>query len=284
MIEGIRSEQSWDRSEMKNALKNFTKQLLAWGYSVQRRGKTQQKAILLGHMRCGSTLMVHILTSNPEIAGYGETHMDYRSVAELEKLSTNVYFTLRRLRPSRLVLDKVLHDEYILTDDILLAESCAFPIMAREAIASVRSMVTSLPGRFLKLHPNCTDVLTLAADYYRKRLDTLSRYAELLAQRGQCCYFTYEDLLERSAQVFRMLERCLELRHELSEQYAIGPLTGVHGYGDPSGNIKRGYIDRGIAREPMEIPQQLAEKLVEHFRSFDAHVRGLCKHKKEKGQ
>jgi hypothetical protein len=235
----------------------------------------QRKVILLGHMRCGSSLMVHILTTNPDIAGYGETHLDYCSIADLEKLSTNIYFTLRRLRPSRLVLDKVLHNEYLLTDEILHAENCVFPIMAREAISSVSSMVTSIPGRFKKTNPHSDDILGMAADYYRKRLDMLSHYAEMLARLGRCWYFTYDDLLTRSAGVFRMLERCLELRHPLSERYATGPKTGIHGYGDPSENIKRGYIDRSIARDPIVIPEKLAETLREHYRSFDAHMRGI---------
>ncbi|HEV3386203.1 MAG TPA: hypothetical protein VG097_15390 [Gemmata sp.] len=260
---------------MKRAFKQLAKQLLSWGYFLQRRGIVQQKVILLGHMRCGSSLMVHILTSNPDIAGYGETHLDYDSIADLEKLATNIYFTLRRIRPSRLVLDKILHNEYLKSDQILLAKSCIFPIMAREAISSVRSMVTSLPGRLRQTNPHSEDLLTMAADYYRRRLDTLFHYAEALASLGRCWYFTYDDLVERSAKVFRMLEHCLELSHPLSESYTIGPKTGIHGYGDPSDNIKRGYIDRAIVRTSIAIPERLAETLTEHYRSFDKQMRGI---------
>ena len=157
------------------------------------------------------------------------------------------------------MLDKILHNEYLLADEILRAENCIFPIMAREAISSVSSMVTSLPGRFKKTNPHSDDILGMAADYYRKRLDMLSHYAEMLARLGRCWYFTYDDLLALPAEVFRMLEQCLELHHTLSERYATGPKTGIHGYGDPSENIKRGYIDRSIARDPIVIPEQLAE-------------------------
>lgn len=258
-------------------MKNLTKELLSWGYTLQRGGKEQKKILLLGHMRCGSSLLVHILTSNPDIAGYGETHLDYRRLADLEKLPTNVYFTLRRFRPSRLVLDKVLHNEYFLSPQILFAESCTFPIMAREPLASVSSMVTTLPGRFLKGDPHCQDLLSLAADYYRGRLDTLCQCGETLSRLGKCWYFTYSDLMERTNEVFRLLEECLELRHPLTERYAVGPLTGIHGYGDPSNNIKRGYIDRSIARDPISIPQQLADKLTDHYQSFDAAMRSLSK-------
>jgi LPS sulfotransferase NodH len=34
---------------------------------------------ILSHMRSGSTLLAHLLASHPEIIGYGETHIRYRS-------------------------------------------------------------------------------------------------------------------------------------------------------------------------------------------------------------
>ncbi len=262
---------------MKRAIKHITKQVMSWGYTLQRGGMIQKKVVLLGHMRCGSSLMVHILTSNPEIAGYGETHFSYCTASDLEKLPTNVYFNLRRFRPVRLVLDKILHDEYIVKDEILSAECCTFPIMAREALPSVSSMVTTLPGRFLKSNPVAEELLPLAADYYRSRLDTLCRYAEILSRQGKCWYFTYDDLIDRTARVFRMLEQSLELRHPLREHYAIGPTTGIHGYGDPSVNIKRGYIDRSIVRTSLTMPDKLSELLKKHYRSFDAHMRSISK-------
>ncbi len=259
---------------MKGAIKHLIKQLLACGYVLQRGGRAQRKVILLGHMRCGSSLMVQILTSNPDIAGYGETHNHYHSVAELETLPTHIYLTLRRYRPSRLVLDKILHD-HLLSEEVLLSESCTFPIMAREAISSVRSMVTTIPDWFEKHNPCSEDILTLAADYYRRRLDTLCHYAETLSRIGRCWYFTYADLMERSAEVFRMLQECLKLRYPLSERYAIGPKAGVFNIGDRSDNIKRGYIDRSIVRDPIVIPQKLAETLIEHYRSFDTQMRKI---------
>jgi hypothetical protein len=227
-------------------------------------------------MRCGSTLMVQILTSNPDIAGFGETLISYRSIADLEALSTHVYFALRRLRPSRLVLDKALHDD-LYTDDVLLAKNCTFPIMAREAIASVRSMVTTIPQWFDKRpNPSSQSILLQAADYYRRRLDTLCHNAEILSRVEKCLYFTYDDVMARSASVFRMLEKSLRLRHPLSECYALGPKTGEYGFGDPSENIKRGYIDRSIVREPIVMPQKLVETLIEHYRAFDERMRRMC--------
>ncbi len=259
---------------MKWVIKRLARQLLNCGYFLQRYGRAQRKVILLGHMRCGSSLMVQILSSNPDIAGYGETQLLYRSIGDLEKLSAHVYFTLRRFRPSRLVLDKLLHD-HLLTEEELLAPSCTFPIMARDAISSVRSMVTTIPDWFEKNYPPSGDILSQATDYYRRRLDTLSHYGETLSRTGKCWYFTYQDLMERPSEVFHMLEQCLKLHYPLSERYAIGPKTGIHNIGDRSENIKRGYIDRSIVRDPIAIPEKLAEVLTEHYRSFDMHMRGL---------
>jgi hypothetical protein len=72
-----------------------------------------------------------------------------------------------------------------------------------------------------------------------------------------------------------MLEQGLQLRQPLSEQYTVGSKTWIYGYGDPSTNIKRGYIDRSIVRDPISIPEKLAETLKERYRSFDSYMRGI---------
>jgi hypothetical protein len=260
---------------MPSIIKQLTKHLLTCGYWLQRGGTTQQKTILLGHMRCGSSLMVQILTSNADIAGYGETHLHYRSIEDLDLLTNQVYFTLKRFRPRRIVLDKILHDDHLLNDEILQAEKCTFPIMAREALSSVRSMVTTLPNWFKEHYGSSGDLVAQAADYYRRRLDSLCRYAESLSRMGRCCYFTYDDLMTSTASVFRMVEEYLRLRQPLSERYEIGPQAGRYSIGDPSEHIKRGYIDRTIVRDPIAIPELLATTLTDHFRSFDSHMRNL---------
>lgn len=260
---------------MRRSIKRLAKQAFEWAHSVQRGGQTQKKVILLGHMRCGSSLMVHILASNPDIASVGETHLTYASSKDLDRLPPTVYLALRRFRPARLVLDKVLHDEYIAADAILEDQDCTFPIMARESLASVASTVTSLPGWFGRPQPSPPEMMSRAADYYRRRLDTLARYGEKLARCGRCFYFNYEDLLHRTSDVFHMMEQCLILRSPLSEQYRVGSRTGVHGYGDPSDNIRRGCIDRSIHRSSVELPDKLADQLQHHYQSFDAHMRRL---------
>ena len=60
-------------------LKRPVKHAFLLAHSIQHWIQPQQKILLLGHMRCGSSLLSNILATNPEITGYGETHLDYQT-------------------------------------------------------------------------------------------------------------------------------------------------------------------------------------------------------------
>jgi hypothetical protein len=53
--------------------------------SILNHLSSAEKLLLLGHMRCGSSLLTHILVDNPEIAGYGETHTRYNTSNDFEE-------------------------------------------------------------------------------------------------------------------------------------------------------------------------------------------------------
>ena len=70
-------------------------------------------------MRSYWALLCHILGSHPEIAGYAEMHLAYRHGMDLLRLRSRVSPSLGAALGGRFVLDKVLHDDYLIAPSIL---------------------------------------------------------------------------------------------------------------------------------------------------------------------
>ncbi len=192
---------------------------------------------ILGHMRSGSTLLAHVLANHPELVGAGETHVKYRSEADLPKLVLETCRLLRRpILRERYIVDQVNHD--YLTDQVLLSEQvhrCI--ILLRASEPTLKSMM----GLGIWTEPEAVRV-------YLNRLATLTHYGLLLKRRAMVV--EYDDLVDRSGDVLAAMTRFLQLASPLSESYATHRMTArVAGYGDPSQNIKVGKIVRTAARD-----------------------------------
>src|SRR5262245_57001546 len=57
--------------------------------------KPASTILILGHMRSGSTLLLHILLTNPEVIGCGERNAVYRSPEDFDKLEIASRFAQR---------------------------------------------------------------------------------------------------------------------------------------------------------------------------------------------
>ena len=53
--------------------------------------RSKRYILVLSHMRCYSSLLCHILNSNPEVAGYVETHSSYHGRSDLWRLKRRVF-------------------------------------------------------------------------------------------------------------------------------------------------------------------------------------------------
>jgi len=119
------------------------------------RNKPLKILLLLSHMRSGSSLLTHILNSNSEIIGYGETHLEYSSELDLKKLMLKVYFhgqefttiqDVEKLKMSeKYVLDKVLHNNKFLTADFLASDKIVTIFLLREPKRSLKSILELKP-------------------------------------------------------------------------------------------------------------------------------------------
>jgi hypothetical protein len=204
-------------------------------------GRPQEYAFILSHMRSGSSLLAHILASNPEILGYGESMTRYSTARDFDLLALKAAVMLRRfpLKGSeRYLLDKLLHNVLLspAAMGLLICHDVRLVFLLRSPEESIASLVRSLDN-----------TREQAVQYYVDRLNVLHRYAEQVPRGYPAVVFTYHQLVHETELIFRVLRSILELRVPLSERYKLLPTTGQPGIGDFSDNIRAGRILRAHA-------------------------------------
>jgi hypothetical protein len=200
----------------------------AYGLGLAVRWRPR-RAVLLGHMRSGSSLLTQIVASNPDVLGYGELYLPYRRRLSLWAVNGKTAWTGETRWPTAsVVIDKVLHD--------YLASPADFSELAEhlEVMFLIRDPASTLPS--LAAAFGLSD--QAAFDYYTTRLRTLEACASTLAT-DQSIALTHQDLIERTADSLALVRDHLRLETPLSERYQ--PRTRG---GDLSPNILAGRILR----------------------------------------
>ncbi len=75
--------------------------------------QSYQFIFILSHMRSGSSLLTKIVSNNPEVNGYGETHLRYLSRKDFGSSTGKILFVNRgstKTGRERYILDKLLHN------------------------------------------------------------------------------------------------------------------------------------------------------------------------------
>jgi hypothetical protein len=232
----------------------------------------RKSLFVLGHMRSYSSLLCHILGSHPQIDGYCETHIKYRTRFDLLRLRTRVAkFTGEPLR-GRYVLDKVLHN-YPLAQSILRSRHTVSILLLRRPLPTVQSIVN------MGLH--YSDVawyrdLDCVARYYEERLGSLVSLARQL--RGRVLFLEAEALLSRTADALQRTAAMLELNEPLQADYRRFAHTGESGFGDPSEAISTGRVSNAVRRPrtPVVLPAGLAARLEAAYDICSASLRERC--------
>jgi Sulfotransferase family len=252
---------------------------LSYAHSLTRiklRSQPYQYLFILSHMRSGSTLLVHLLNTHPEIFAYGEAHLSYHSVNDLNRLVCKAKHHLQDWRfDERYIVDKVLHRNHVLDADLIRSQSCAFVFLVREPKGSLNSM--------LKLRQRPSHKEKQAADYYTRyyieRLDDLMAYGRSLPET--CCkvFITHDQLIKRTDEVFGLLSQGLAIDNLFSEEYQLSAATGVRGIGDPSERIKQGRILRNAQPSSLEtkIDGDLLERAQGAFQCCEEALSLSCK-------
>ncbi|RMF60917.1 MAG: sulfotransferase family protein [Calditrichaeota bacterium] len=220
-------------------LRRIAKKIVYGYYALVTPGREKYHYIfILSHMRSGSSLFTHLLVSNPEIYGYGETQMRYSSIEDFHRLAYRVFFTLRKVVPppnTRYVLDKLLHDKCL---DMNFQDFFSHPRVHH--IFLLRKPENTLSSLIQRLNYSESEAL----QYYVQRLNTLMIYARNISSHRPFLFITYEDLLDNTKAVFSAIEQYLQLNYPITESYQILPTTGKPVIGDFSERITSGKILR----------------------------------------
>lgn len=223
------------------------------------------------HMRSYSSLLCHILNSNPDVAGYVETHRSYSDRMDLWRLKHMVFMTSGAETGGQYVLDKVLHNRSEI-DPLLLRRDNVYVIFSlREPVRTIQSTVAM--ARSLNPADWKSDVAQVAR-YYAKRVNHLRRLA--LLEYRHATYVDAEDLVSDTARVLQNLTQFLDLQLPLSAEYQTSKLTGVPLYGDPGKYIGAGTIVRDRQQyTDIEVRQEDLDPALEAYNEALAVLREL---------
>jgi len=212
---------------------------------------------ILSHMRSGSTLLVHLLSSHAKIAGFGEVGIMYRSPAELDELLLKLSDFYKQGRMSQtFALDKLLQN-VLLEDKSILDREDVYPLFLlrdpEQALPSIGHVYTHV---YPEAAPHLAGDLHTATDYYQSRLACLADYAKNLRRKEPAAFITHNQLLTETRSVFAFLQNWLKLDTPFSEEYRTHQATGKAGIGDFSDTIKTGKIVRGEKHDYATVPPE----------------------------
>ncbi len=240
--------------------------------------KSRRYVFLLSHMRGYTTLVSHILGSHPDISGYAENRLSYRTQLDLLKLRCLSYHLGNYKSNCRYFLDKLLHNEFFVADSILKRENVHVIFMIREPAATLKSIVAMYHKRIeegatpSRLVPGTVEE---ALRHYSDRLDKLSSVGEHLQRSGKhALVIRADEVIENPGSVLNELGAFLHLRTPLDEQYSVFDRTGTRFFGDPSEFIRKGRIERERPIHGIAVPDLVLEQA---HRAYERCLLGLRK-------
>ena len=239
-------------------------------YQILFRKNPYRVLFILGHMRSASSLLSHILTSNPEIIGYGETHTQYYSDRDLKKLMSKVYgnyYQLKNMTMShKYVLDKVLHNNKLIDDSFLKNEQVYTIFLVRKPQRTIASI--------LDLKSDWDE--NKALNYYIDRLVKLEKQAQLINNKTHSLFIQQEQILDNTDLVFQALQNFLDTKTGFSENYELQKTTGMRYVGDRTENIKSGRIVRQKRKLDIKVADHVVEKAMESYQKSCQTLSKYC--------
>jgi len=195
----------------------------------------QNRILLLSHMRANTSLFGHLLGSNPQIDGYYELHINYKSRKNLLLQKLKYYQEHNKKKSSLYIFDKILHNHHFVNPELF--SNSKVIIMIREPMATIESIV--------KLYKNKNEQHALAniegaSEYYLQRLVKLREYSKEF--KGNYFFLEAEQLLNNTDSTLSSLSNWLHLEKPLSKEYKILKKTGLEGAGDSSEKMASGMI------------------------------------------
>lgn len=204
--------------------------------------KKDEYVFVVSHMRSGSTLLSHLLMSNGEICGVGESNRVYHSDRDLLMLTLKSRLRfLTRFFSSRYFLDQVNHNHMLPDLNVLHSNRTKMIFLCREPHHSLASIVQLSKDFYLGSWDQ-----KKADDYYVARLEHLKKIWMSQSDSTNCLLLTYNELINDSDQCLKQLQEFLGLGSPLKASYQKFSFTGKSG--DPSESIQSGKIVRGNSK------------------------------------
>ncbi|WP_405420062.1 hypothetical protein [Marinobacter flavimaris] len=217
---------------------------------------------IISHMRSRSTVLSHVLGSNPGVCGYSELHRSYRNKTDFLKMRVNLYHDLKCDFSNKYILDKILHNRLEISPEMLEAMKPRVIFLLREPESTIKSIIRMrdrVGQKNKQSDAGWHDKARSAAEYYCSRLVELSRYADAL--NGNYFFLESDDLVDKTDQILNELTDWLKLKQPLANNYEMFENTGKPDYGDPSEAIKTGAITRTESNSKIEIPGDIRHEV-----------------------
>lgn len=214
---------------------------------------------ILSHMRSRSTVLCHVLGSHAEIVGYSELHRCYNNRFDLLKMRADLCVetaqgSTKRNLSNKFLLDKILHNEIVVSDELLEQAQPKVIILLREPEATLKSIIQMGYRTGVAWYQDPER----AAAYYCKRLDALAEYGRKL--NGRYFYLPADELIENTDKTLTQLTEWLALRSPLVRHYEQFPNTGKRHFGDSSRNIHSGVIKKTKRHHAVVLTEAALEK------------------------
>ncbi|SLN09819.1 hypothetical protein ROJ8625_00105 [Roseivivax jejudonensis] len=223
---------------------------------------------VIAHMRCGSTALSNILCSRSDLSGYGEAHIRYDGPGALGRLVVNQALRGVWAPAARGLFDKILHDRHdaAASPEFFAARAIFVARTPSPAIRSIRRLYDRL-GR------NEYDTDTKAADYYVRRLSTISALWDRFAPERRVALTHTALMADPQASLDRISAR-FALDPPLQNRYDSAAASRRGGGGDP---FDSGMFDRIVARSPgtdapahLDIDPALGDAAEARYAEFEA--------------
>jgi hypothetical protein len=228
--------------------------------------KGRNYIFLLSHIRGYTTLLSHILGSHPEISGYAETWISYRTSLDLLKFRCAVCSHGNYKPNCTYFLDKILHNRLQISRSMLNRTGIHYIFMIRRPVPTIKSMV-AFHRKYIEeggAIAGCTLPATVedAVLHYTNRMSFLADTgARLRRLSKRALVIRAEDLISYPRSVLCELQTFLHLTSPLDEHYSMFDHTGEWNFSDTSDFIRKGKIERERpAHAEISIPGNLSDK------------------------
>lgn len=232
-------------------MKNLIKYFLCGVWKLFFQKKAQKHLFLMGHPRSGSSLLMHIITSNSEIIGYGEYLTKYNSTGSFDLAE----FDIRRkagglFKNFKFIANQINHHSITPNIDLLRSKDIKFVILIRKPATTLSSM------HFLSKNAKKPMLQSQITDIYVERLQYLSMVTSYI-KPSQWTYAKYEDIITNTKSTLQELSGFLNLQENLTPDYKLKKYSQV--WGDPSKNIIKGTVFNTLSEQIIFDEIQLAK-------------------------